>query len=160
MKRILIAVDGSEGALKAVAHAAEQIRGQSNLQITLFYVSPGVPPEMWDDGHILTEEETRERKAVLDKWLDNQKIKTDSVFRPAIEVLTKAGIDCRQVETKSLSETVKNTAECILAEARAGGYETLVLGRCGASRTTHALLGSTVRTILNNGVGMAVWVAE
>lgn len=160
MKKILVAIDGSEGALKAVDYVGRQFVGTADLQITLFHVSPGIPPELWDDGHILSEEEKADRKKVLDKWLTNQKLQLKSIFQPAVETLNKRGIEAKQIETKSASESVKNTPECILAEAKTGGYLTLVMGRCGLHRTAHALLGSTVSRIINGGAGTAVCVAE
>jgi nucleotide-binding universal stress UspA family protein len=156
MRKILIAIDGSEGASKAVDYAGKQFAGIGDLHITLYHVSPGVPPELWDDGHILNEDEKAVRKKVLDKWLANQQAKIGSVFQPAIESLTQNGINPKQIKTKSVSESVKNTAECILAEAKAGGYRTLVMGRCGASATVHALLGSIANRIINRGIGVAV----
>ena len=158
MKKILVAIDGSEGALKAVDYVGRQFAGTVDLQITLFHVSPGIPPELWDDGHILSEQEKADRKKVLDKWLGNQKLQLESVFQPAVETLTKRGIEPKQIETKSASETVKNTPECILAEAKTGGYLTLIMGRCGLHRTAHALLGSTVDRIINEGADIATCV--
>jgi len=160
MKKILVAIDGSEGALKAVDYVGRQFAGTADMQITLFNVSPGVPPELWDDGHILSEEEKADRKKVLDKWLNNQRLQLESVFQPAVETLTKRGIEAKQIETKSASESVKNTPECILAEAKTGGYLTLIMGRCGLHRTAHALLGSTVSKILNGGAEIATCVVE
>lgn len=156
MRKILIAIDGSEGASKAVDYAGKQFAGIGDLHITLYHVSPGVPPELWDDGHILNEEEKAARRKVLEKWLANQQAKIESVFRPAIESLTQSGIKAKQIETKSVSESVKNTAECILAEAMAGGYQTLIMGRCGASATVHALMGSIANKIASRGAGIAV----
>ncbi len=160
MKKILIAIDGSEGALRAVEYVGQQFAGAADLQVTLFHVSPGVPPELWDDGHILTEDEKAARKTVLDKWLNNQKLKLESIFKPAAERLIKEGMKPHQIETKPVSESVKNTPECILAEARTGGYQTLVMGRCGGSPAAHALLGSTVSKIINRGAGIAICVVE
>ena len=158
MKKLLIAIDGSEHALRAVDYVSEQFFGVPHLKITLFYVSPGVPPELWDDGHILTDAEKAERKAVLDKWLNNQKLTVETIFQPAIEKLEKRGFHRDQIETRFASETVENVPECILTEAKSGGYQTLVMGRCGASSTVHSLLGSTVTRILNRGAGIAICV--
>ena len=158
MKKILVAIDGSEGSLKAVDYVGRQFAGTADLQITLFHVSPGIPPELWDDGHILSEGEKADRKKVLDKWLSNQKLQLESIFQPAVETLTKRGIEAKQIETKSASDTVRNTPECILAEAKTGGYLTLVMGRCGLHRTRHALLGSTVSKIINVGAEIATCV--
>ncbi|MGZ6202753.1 MAG: universal stress protein [Thermodesulfobacteriota bacterium] len=155
MKKILVAIDGSEDALKAVDYVGQQFAGLSDLRIVLFHVSPGIPPELWDDGHILTEKEKADRKKVLDKWLSNQKLQLESIFQPAVETLTKRGIEAKQIETKSASESVRNTPECILAEAKTGGYLTLVMGRCGLHRTAHALLGSTVSKIINHRAEIA-----
>ena len=156
MRKILIPIDGSEGASKAVDYAGKQFTGIGDLRITLYHVSLGVPPELWDDGHILNEEEKTARRKVLDKWLTNQQAKIESVFQPAIESLTQNGIKPKQIETKSVSESVRNTAECILAEAKAGGYQTLIMGRCGASTTAHALMGSIANKIISRAAGIAV----
>ena len=160
MKKVLVAIDGSEGALKAVDYVGRQFAGTADLKIVLFHVSPGIPPELWDDGHILSEEEKAARKRVLDKWLNNQKLQLESIFQPAIGTLTKRGVEAKQIETKSASESVRNTPECILTEAKTGGYLTLVMGRCGLHGTAHALLGSTVSRIINRGAGTAVCVVE
>ena len=160
MKRILVAIDGSEGAFKAVAYVGEQFAGVSDLQMTLFHVSPGIPPELWDDGHILSEEEKTIRRNVLDKWLSNQRLKLDSIFQPAVEVLTKKGFKPQQIETKSITESIKNAGECILAEARTGQYRTLVMGRCSASVTTHTLMESLASKIINHGAGIAICIVE
>jgi nucleotide-binding universal stress UspA family protein len=160
MKKILVAIDGSEGALRAVDYVSQQFTGLSDLQITLFHVSQGVPPELWDDGHILDEQEKAARKKVLDKWLSDQKLKLEPIFRPAVQRLTQGGIEPQKIETKLVSESVKNTAECILAEAKTGGYQTLVMGRCGVSPIAHTLLGSIVHKIMNGGAGVAVCVVE
>ncbi len=157
---MLIAIDGSEGSFKTVGYVGQQFEDIHDLQITLFYVLPGVPPQLWDDGHILTEEEKTARKVVLDKWLSNQKLRLDSIFQPAIEVLAQKGINPQQIETKATSESVKNTAECILAEARMEQYQTLVMGQCSASRTTHALMGSIVSRVMNHGPGIVACVVE
>ena len=158
MRKILVAIDGSEGALRAVDYVGRQFSGISDLGITLFYVSPGVPPELWDDGHILTEAEKIARQEVLDQWLRNQKRELDSIFQPAIEALIARGMNPQQIETKTASESVRNTPECIVAEAKTGDYLTLVVGRCGLHRTSHALLGSVVDKIINRGAGIAACV--
>jgi hypothetical protein len=97
-------------------------------------------PELWDDGHILTEEEKAERKIVLDKWLSDQKLRLDSIFQPAIKNLTRKGN--------------------ILTEAKEGDYLTLVMGRCGVSARVYALLDSMVSKIINRGAGIPVCVVE
>lgn len=61
MNKILIAIDDSEGALKAVDFVGRQFAGMSNLKIDILHVIPNLPAPLWDDGHILTEEERGEK---------------------------------------------------------------------------------------------------
>lgn len=160
MKKILIAIDGSQCALRAVDYVGEQFAGIKDLQVTLFHVLQAVPPELWDDGHILTEGERSARKAVLDKWLANQKLKVEPIFQTAMETLTRKGINPEQIETKSIHGSAASVVECILTEARTGGYKTLVMGRCGHSPAGHFLMGNAISKVLNYGAGIAICVVE
>ena len=159
-KKMLIAIDGSEGALKALDYVGEHFPAVKDLQITLFLVLQGMPPDLWDDGHILSEAEKRERGAVVDKLIANQKLRAEPIFQTAIEALTRKGINPEQIERKSVHESSASVAECILAEARTGGYQTLVMGRCGRSPASHFLLGSTASKVINHGAGIAICVVE
>jgi len=159
MKKILVAIDDSEGSWRAVDYVGRQFAGIDDLKITLFHVLVGLPPQLWDDGHFLTEEEKAARKTVMEKWLTNQKYVLEPLFKRAVEKLTALGISGDQIETKSVSESFDTIPQCILAEAKADGYQTLVIGRCGRS-VKHFLLGSTANTIINAGAGIAICVVE
>ena len=159
MKKVLIGLDGSRGAMKAVEYVGDLLKNVNDLHITLFNVLPGLPPEFWDDGHIMSEQERAERKAVVLKWKANAKLKLGPIFEPAMEVLIRRGIRPQQIETRYVHESI-DLADEILMEARAGHYYTLVLGRCGRSSATHMLLGSIASKIINRGAGMAITIVE
>jgi len=158
MKKMLLAIDDSDGSWKAVDYVSQQFAGVNDLKVTLFHVLVGLPPQFWDDGHFLTEEEKTTRKTVIDKWLSNQHHVIEPLFNRAIETLMAAGVGRGQIETKFISESVDAPAQCILAEAKAGGYRTLVVGRCGHS-VRHLFMGGTASTIVNAGAGMVICVA-
>jgi nucleotide-binding universal stress UspA family protein len=158
MRKLLIAVDDSEGSSRAVEYVAEQFGGMRDLQVTLYHALLGVPPEFWDDGHLLTGEERKAREKVVETWAANQRERLDPIFQKAIETLNRRGISREQILTKFTSESIDVIPQCILGEARAGGYQTLVIGRCGRSRATHLLLGSTANQVVNAGEGLAVCV--
>ncbi len=159
MKKMLVAIDDSEGSWKVVDYVGRQFAGMDDLKITLFHVLLGLPPQFWDDGHFLTEEEKAARKVVVEKWLSNQKYVLEPLFDRAIGNLTASGVRRDQIETKWISESIEAIAECILTEARSGGHQTLVIGRCGRS-VKHLLLGSTASAIINVGAGMAICVVQ
>ncbi len=160
MKKMLVCIDDSKGSWKVLEYVGNQFTGVKDLEITLFHVLLGLPPAFWDDGHFLTEEEKQARKAVVDKWMANQKQILEPLFQKAIKTLTLQGIPSEQIKTKFTSESVDAVDRCILSEARSGDYGTLVIGRCGKHSTKHFLLGSVTSRIVNSGAGMAICVVE
>src|SRR5271169_2564016 len=138
MNKVLIAIDGSENSMKAVAYAGRQFSGISGLKMTLFHVVPLVPAFFWDDGHILTKEERDERKIVVDKWLTNRQSMTGPIFEKDAGLLLENAIKAEQIETKIVSDST-DVIGSILEVARDGGYQTLVLGRRGISPAEHLL---------------------
>lgn len=159
MKKILLAIDGSECAKKAVAYVGEQFSDLKNLKIILLHVLPYLATSLWDDGHILTEEERIERKKVVDRWMKNQQLKLEPMFTDAVKMLTKGGIRPEQIETKAITDSM-DVADSILEETRSGGYQTLVLGRRGLSPAKRLLMGSVTTKIINHGAGIALCVVE
>lgn len=159
MKKILIAIDESEGALKAVDFIGRLFSGAADLKITVLHVIPNLPAPLWDDGHILTEEEREARQQVIDRWLENQKGKLQRVFGAAVEKLTKNGISPDKIETKTVTDTL-DVAEKILYETKEGGYQLLAVGRHGYSKAKRLVMGSVATAIINQGGGIAVCVVE
>ncbi len=159
MKKMLIAIDDSKNAMKAVEYAGQQFSGIGDLQITLLHVLPNLPAIFWDEGHILSEQEKADRKKVVDKWLADRKAKMEPIFRMAIEALIETGIKAQQIQMKSISDST-DVAQSVLEEARDGGYQTIIVGRRGAAGGKHTLIGSVTSRIINQGSEMAVTVVE
>jgi nucleotide-binding universal stress UspA family protein len=159
MNKILIAIDDSEGALKAVDFVGRQFAAMSNLKIDILHVIPNLPAPLWDDGHILTEEEREARIQVIDKWLNNQKLKLKPMFDRAVGKLTKMGLSQDQIETRTVTDTL-DVAESILNEVKTGDYQMLVIGRHGYSKAKRFLMGSVASAIINRGAGAAICVVE
>jgi len=159
MKKMLIAIDGSDCSLRAVEYAGRQFSGMSDLQVTLLHVLPYPPAPLWDDGHIPTREEKEDRARAIERWLVGQRAKAEPLFEKAIDILVGAGISRTQLAKKTISDS-SDVADSILEETRDGGYLTLVVGRCGHSAVKKYLMGSVTTKIINHGAGVAVCVAE
>ena len=127
MEKMLIAINDSLSAMKAVEYVAQQFASDS-VQIGLVYVLPNLPAIFWDEGHILSDDEKRDRKKVVDKWLDAQRGKMEPLLKKAVDVLNSKGISSSRVQTKFISDST-DVADSIIEEARDGGYETIVVGR-------------------------------
>jgi len=159
MKKILIAIDGSECALKAVDYAGRQFSGVGDLLITLLHVLPYPPAPLWDDGHIPTKKEKEERDSAIDKWLKNQRSNAEGIFGKAVDILTRNGFGTHQIEKKTVSDST-DVASSILEETRDKGYQTLIVGRCGHSRAKQFVIGSVTMKIISHGAGVAICVVE
>jgi nucleotide-binding universal stress UspA family protein len=157
MKKMLIALDDSTSAMRAVEYVGQQFGGSSDLQIFLVHVLPNLPAIFWDEGHILSEDEKKERKKVVDKWIADRKAKMEPVFHKAAEILAKSGIKAQQIQNKSISDSI-DVAQSLLEEAKDFGYQTIVVGRC--DRSAKHVLGSVSGKIINLGTGVAVTVVE
>jgi len=55
VKKVLVTIDDSDGSWKALDYVGKQCEGVNDLEITLFHVLVGLPPQLWDDRHLLTE---------------------------------------------------------------------------------------------------------
>ena len=159
MRKILVAIDGSKCAAKAVDFAGKMFPDSEDAEITLLHVLPYLATSLWDDGHILTKQEREARQQVVNVWSKNQQAKADPIFRAAAEVLTRRGVGPGRIRTKTISDSA-DIAESILEVTRDGGYDALVVGRCGLTAAKRVLLGSITTKIINRGAGTAVCVVE
>jgi nucleotide-binding universal stress UspA family protein len=159
VKKILIGIDDSPKALKAVEYVAQQFAGAGDLELGLVHVLPNLPAIFWDEGHILTDAEKTERKKVVDKWIGDRKTRMDPVFKKALEALTGKGIKASQIKTKSISDST-DVAASLLEEAKDGGYQTLVVGHRGDGSGKNLLIGSVSGRIIAQGSGIAITIVE
>jgi len=159
MKSMLIGIDDAKSSIKAVEYVAQQFSGASDLRITLVHVLPNLPAIFWDEGHILSDSEKKERQKVVDKWLTDRKAKMEPILRSAVELLAKSGIPQKQVQTKFISDSM-DAAESILEEAKDNNHQTIVVGRRGASDGTRVAIGSVSSRIVSLGSGVAVLIVE
>jgi nucleotide-binding universal stress UspA family protein len=160
MKKILIAIDGSDCSLRVVDYAAKQFSGIKDLHITLLHVLPYPPASMWDHGYMATnEKEKKGRDQAIEQWLAEQRSRAVPMFEKAVDVLTGEGIGLQHIEKKMISDSTE-IADSILEEARDGGYMTLVMGKCEHSPVKDLFLGTVTTKVLKRGAGIAVSIIE
>ena len=159
MKKLLVAIDSSECASRAVEYVGRQFSGMEEAEVTLLHVLTHPPAPLWDDGHILSKDEKTAREKVINTWLGNQRAKVEPLFKRAVEILMGEGMKRHQIQIKSITDSL-DAAGSILEEVRDGGYQTLVLGRCGLSPVDKLFMGSVTTYIVNHGAGIAICLVE
>ena len=145
---ILIAVDGSENARRAVTYVAEFLRGLPRVSITLLTIV-SEPPEDYFTGQ--DERET---------WVAEHSDAAEKMLREYRLILTGAGFKDTAVDDKLVVKSCVSIADCILEEQNKLRSSTIVIGRRGISKKEEFIFGSTSNKILHSAKNCSLWVIE
>ena len=147
-KNILIAVDESANARRAVSYVAQFLGGIEGFKVTILHVIP-VPEE--DFFPSSTDKE---------KWLSQRRSRVDAMLEAYRQILIRQGFHPSDVSLRSPIRYCPSMAECILAERDEIEYGTIVVGRQGLSRSEEFIFGSISSKIVNHARNCTVWVVE
>jgi nucleotide-binding universal stress UspA family protein len=146
--KVMIAVDGSESALRAVDHAAFFLANNSEIDITLLHIAPRLRDyctiDFDDEGDPLREVIAQGDKKCIDTF-----------YTQAKQKFLEAGLKENQINIQQVTSKV-NIGKTIVKEAEEGEYGTLIVGRRGANNSF--FMGSVSRHILSNASNCAVWL--
>lgn len=148
--RVLLAVDGSESALRAVDHVSFMFSGNPEAKITLAHVTP----KLKDFCAIDLDEADAELEEVI---VEGDKRCVQQFLVHAYKKFKEAGIDKSQIEIRELPRSM-NIGKAILDEADGGGYGTLVFGRRGINKAF--FMGSVSNYIINKAANHALWLVS
>ena len=147
--RVIAAVDGSAGALRAVDHLAFMLSGNAETLVRFFHVKPKLRDFCAVD---FGESEAGSLEALVEA---GDRRCMDDFFSAALAKLKAAGLTERQVETRTTS-TLIGVADVILETARAEGFGTIVMGRRGVNRSFFG--GSVSYSVGRNLADAALWL--
>ena len=147
-KNILIAVDDSENAHRAVSYVGQMLGDSDGYKITLLHVI--ADPE---EDFFPTSDER-------EKWLEGRKKTAEEMLEEYRKDLINAGFKPEDVSKFSTLKHCPSMAECILSERKKAGYSTIVLGRQGISRSEEFLFGSISSKIVTHARSCTVWIVE
>jgi nucleotide-binding universal stress UspA family protein len=157
--KILVALDSSEGAWRAVEFTAQVLARTQGVQITLLHVLSGLPPAFWDDGHILNDAEKASRQRLVARWQTEQEKNWQGLVSKAHDLLTRAGAPKDAVVNK-FKPKYYDVAEDILSEAETGGCDTIVMGRRGLGLGKSLLIGSVTHKVVQNAQDCSVLIVK
>jgi nucleotide-binding universal stress UspA family protein len=146
---VMIAVDGSGSAMRAVDHMAFILENSPNTRITFYHV----PPRLQDFCPVDFNDVASESLEEIIQQSDQACI--DRFFAHARRTLKQAGISDDQITVTTDKGTLR-VGKSILAAFQKGGFGTLVIGRRGMNRQFFA--GSVSRYLINNLSGGTLWV--
>ena len=147
-KKVMLAVDGSESALKAVEHAAFMLAGNNEVKIYLIHVTPKL-------RDYCTIEFDENGDMIEDVITSGDKKCVDSFYTHAQKKFADSGLNESQVEVMEV-ESQLSIGKAIVENAQKEGCGTLVIGRRGANESF--FMGKVSRYILTNARDCAVWL--
>lgn len=148
-EKILLAVDGSPRALRALDHLAFMLSGSESSRIQMLHVQPSLQDYCEIDT---LPESLAEAESVM---LDSDQRCLDDFHAQALSVFQRNGFSKDRIDLEILTNK-RFAGKAILEAARQGDFGTIVIGKRGTSKTR--FFGSVSRHIIYNAHNLAVWV--
>jgi len=148
-KKVIIAIDHSDNALRAAEHAGFVLAG-TDCSITLFHSKQKLE-------RFLPKELLAGAGELESLWKNAAAHDIAPSMEKAKGLLLKRGLASEQVGIKII-EGSRSAAADILKAARKGGYGTIIMGRKGFSADADSTLGSITRKVLQDFDDMALWM--
>ena len=145
---ILIAVDESDNARRAVAYVGRMVGGLDGFRSLLLHVI-NEPEE-----DFFASDQERE------KWLAQYRKRIEKRLDEYRVILVDGGFSPEAVSARTVAQHCPSLAQCILAERQASRCKTIVVGRQGLSRSEEFLFGSVSSKIVTRARNCTVWVVE
>jgi nucleotide-binding universal stress UspA family protein len=166
MKKVLLAVNGSDASLRAVRHVGEILSGRDGFEVTLFHVC-AVPPRLLEHEGAEDPDEERRLEEALEAecraWREAKHAEVErQIFAQALGELRAAGIDEERtpVSTRFVTEAHADVAAEILQEQHEHGHDVIALGREDLSTLRELVFGSVASRVVHHGKGRAIWLVE
>ena len=150
-KKVLIAVDDSDNAMRAVEYVASSFN--TDHRITLLSVVLDTPAICDMNSPSLTPYFMAQKETFC-SLEDQKKLLVKEAVQKAKELLLKAGFEEKKITIK-VEDTRKGIARRIIVEANSD-YDTIVLGRRGLSSIKEFFLGSVPLKVLQSSGNISV----
>jgi nucleotide-binding universal stress UspA family protein len=148
-KPVIIAMDNSENALRAVDHAAFMLSG-TDCPVTLFYSKRNLL-------RFFSKEAVEPVSGLESMWQSAAGREIAPYMEKAKEMLIKAGVDESKISSR-IVDGGRSAAADILDAARRFGCGTIVMGRRGATNVKDYTMGSVPRKVLQDCKDAALWL--
>ena len=147
-RHILLALDESENAKRALLYTADFLGGVPGFRATLLTII-SEPPE----DYFATDDERTE-------WINKRRLEAFKMLDRYRRLLIESGFSEEKVEILADVKQCQSLAERILEEQKRLKCCTIILGRRGISKKEEFMFGSTSSKILHSQKNCAVWVIE
>ena len=156
-KKFLVALDKSSNSLRAVKFVADSISPCAQITLMSIVTNPASACELREPSevHPLLKENIKELCIIEDAEMSA----LEGFLDEAKKVLIKCGFPADNI-TVSIRKQQTDIAGDILAEARDGKYDAIVVGRRGLKGLKHFMFGSVSSKVINHAENLSVIVVD
>ena len=163
--RILLVLDDSEIAIRAVKYVAQFVGRRSQFRICLVHVLPPLPPSLQEHGG--SSDAAQERRLDLaireeqSRWIARNKTRAQKSLDQSGRILRKAGIPASAVQMLFCDPgEAEETADTLLKMATECQCHTVVVGRRSVSWLHELFSQDIAEELLRRGKGFCIWAVE
>lgn len=153
-KKILLAVDTSPSAVKAVEFVASMLGGHG-YEVCIFHAVPGLGAVDFDVCE--ANKQAAPEVEPPDTCIEGYKRKVAKLLQDIKDRLVASGFESEKI-TKKIVSGVESRPRAIIREAEEGGYSSIVVGRRGLSRVEAFFMGRVGHEVVYGGKRFTVWV--
>jgi len=147
-RHIMIAVDGSDNARRAVLFVGDFFGCYKGFQVTLLHII--LEPEA---SYFKNDDARRE-------WAADVRGKAEKLMAEYKHILVDAGFPADKVNVRIDTMCAPSVADCIIQEQEEMKCCTIVIGRRGISKKEEFIFGSTSNRVIHEAKKCAVLVIE
>ncbi|MFO7964974.1 MAG: universal stress protein [Desulfobacterales bacterium] len=150
-KKVLVALDASDNALRAVGHAGFMLSG-TDCEVMLFHTIRNI-------GRFIPSEILKEAPDVEETWRKKAGEEITPYIERSQKILVESGFPENNISVKVVEGT-RNPANDIVNFAKTNDFGTIVLGRRGISMFKEFFMGSVTSKVLQQSDALAVWIVH
>jgi nucleotide-binding universal stress UspA family protein len=152
-KKVLLAVDGSDESMAVVRYVSESLQPKDS-EVLVYQVMSKVPEVFWDLGK---DPAWLPKIEAVREYEQKQESLAATFMNKAVDLFKDAGFKPGTVTTRIGSQQ-EGIARDIVAEAKRGDYDVLVVGRGKSASAPEMPLGGVASNILSSAPAPAMWL--
>lgn len=160
-KKILLAVDSSENAMRAVKYVGNIISDSDQFLIEILCIERLPPRDLfpdedkWKTACEKTRQESKDFLKKAGKQLCEMNVPASTISEQYVTSCASPFTDSGPVCSRGTT-----VAQEIMERLKSGGFGTVVIGRRGVSKAEEFLFGSVSNKIIHSAKDCTVWVVS
>jgi nucleotide-binding universal stress UspA family protein len=151
-KKLLFGVDDSDFSRQALAEIGNLQKNSPNFKITIFHGAS-------DSNFSCMARMLKLSPDELEKHRQLWSLEDKNILKKAKETLTKSGFDSKRITT-FFEQGCNDPSESMIKLAGSQGFETIAVGRWGATTLSRQIMGSVTYRLANMADTPAIWIMD